>query len=191
MLIRTVKEEMGLSLNLQAATTNKIYAILKIVPKFMNCQVAQCKSNSCKQFQTFTTVNIKLLAWLGLGLLNFSITLLKTLQEHVSPQKSWFKFQDFLGLFVTFSRTFCIKVSGIFQDFYGVVWIATTKFLFLQNKNIHPVVYVNKTAPSTVKTKLNTFCNIYYILLYWSFTPGNLSFILTYWLKGWKAESNY
>ena len=35
MVIRTVKEEMGSSLNLLAATKNKIYTILKIVPKFM------------------------------------------------------------------------------------------------------------------------------------------------------------
>ena len=54
-----------------------------------------------------------------------------------SHQENWFKFQDFPGLFKPFSRTFSIKVPGLFQDlqrnsrtfqdFYGVVRIATTK----------------------------------------------------------------
>ena len=46
MVIRTVKEEMGWSLNLLAATTNRIYAILQILPKFMMIQEAQSNSNS-------------------------------------------------------------------------------------------------------------------------------------------------
>ena len=58
-VIRTVKEEMGWSFKLLAATTNKIYGILKIVPKFIISQVAQSKSYSRKNFQPFTTVNIK------------------------------------------------------------------------------------------------------------------------------------
>ena len=57
MVIRTVKEELGWSFNLLAATANRIYAILKIVPKFMISQMAQSKSNSCEK--PFTTVNIK------------------------------------------------------------------------------------------------------------------------------------
>ena len=59
MVIRTVKEEMGWSFNRLAATRNRIYAIVKIVPKSMISQVAQFKSNSCKKFYPFITVNIK------------------------------------------------------------------------------------------------------------------------------------
>ena len=58
------------------------------------------------------------------------------------------------------------------------------------NKNIHPVVYINNSSFYS-KNKINTFHNIFYILSYWSFTPETWSFIKTYWLKDWKAESNY
>ena len=100
--------------------------------------------------------------------------------------------QDF---FSTFSWTFCIKVlwlfldfwrnSRTFQDFYGSCTNSNNKISFLQNKNIYPVVCINNSS-STLKAKINTFRNIYYILLYRSFTPENWSFILTFWLKGWK-----
>ena len=69
MVIGTAKEEMGWSFNLLVLTTNWIYWILKIVPKFMISQIAQSKSNQ------------KLNNWLSSGLINFSITLLETLQE--------------------------------------------------------------------------------------------------------------
>ena len=50
MLFGTLKEEMGQSFNFLVAATSRIYAILKIVPKFMVSQVAQSKSNSRKKF---------------------------------------------------------------------------------------------------------------------------------------------
>ena len=48
MVNRTVKEKMGFSFLF--ATVNRIYAILKIVPKFMVGKVAQSKSSFCKNF---------------------------------------------------------------------------------------------------------------------------------------------
>ena len=49
MVIGTVKEEMGWSFNLLVASTNRIYAILEIVPTFMISQVVQFKSNFRKK----------------------------------------------------------------------------------------------------------------------------------------------
>ena len=78
-VIRTVKEEMGRSFTLLAATANRIYTIWKIVPKFIVSQVAQSKSNSCKKFYPLLLSTLN--TWLGSGLMMFSITLLKTLLE--------------------------------------------------------------------------------------------------------------
>ena len=66
-------------------------------------------------------------------------------------------FQDFFSLFP--------GLSAKFQDFpelSGSCTNSNNKLPFLQNKNIHPVVYI--TAPSTVKAKINIFGNTYYIL---------------------------
>ena len=43
MLIRTVKEDMSCDFNLPAATSNIIYAILKVIPKFMISRVTHFK----------------------------------------------------------------------------------------------------------------------------------------------------
>ena len=59
-------------------------------------------------------------------------------------------------------------------------------------KTVFPKKYLDTALNSSFsKAKINTFPNIYYILLYQSFTPGNKFFILTFWLKGLKTESNY
>ena len=44
-----------------AISINRIYAILKIAPKFTMSQAAHSKANYCKKFQPFSTVNIKYL----------------------------------------------------------------------------------------------------------------------------------
>ena len=79
MVIRTVKEEMGWSFNLLAATTNRIYAILKLClnlwsTKWLNPSLILVKNFNPSLQSTLNT-------WLGSGLANFIITLLKTLQE--------------------------------------------------------------------------------------------------------------
>ena len=103
--------------------------------------------------------------------------------KHGSHQKNRFKkFQDFPGL----SRTF----FHFFQDFLHQSSNSNNKISFLQDKNIHLVVYINNSSFYS-KPQINAFCNIYYILLYRSFTPWNWSLRLTFWLKDWKAESNY
>ena len=79
MVVRTVKEEMGWSFNLMTATTNRIYAVLKIVSKFMISQVAQSSLILMRNFNPSLLSSLN--TWLGSGLMNFSITLLKTLQE--------------------------------------------------------------------------------------------------------------
>ena len=60
-------------------------------------------------------------------------------------------------------------LSRAFQDFYGVV---NNIFFFLQNKTIHPVVYINNSSFYS-KNKNKISFEIYYILLYRSFTPEN------------------
>ena len=55
-------------------------------------------------------------------------------------------FHNFPGLFLIFSRTFCIKVPWLFQDFPVLLRSCTNsnnKIYFLQNKHIHPAVYIN------------------------------------------------
>ena len=54
-------------------------------------------------------------------------------------------FQDFLSLFPGLFQDFQ-QNSRTFMDYYGVVRIATTKIIFLQNKNIHPVAYTNNNS---------------------------------------------
>ena len=64
--------------------------------------------------------------------------------------------------FFTFSRTFFIKVLGLFEDFqriswtfqylYGVAQIVTTKFIFRKIKT-HPAVYINSSFYSKSKNK--------------------------------------
>ena len=118
---------------------------------------------------------------------------------HGSHQKYWLKSQDSPGFFSLFPVLLASKFQDLSrtfnkcQDFPGILRSCThskNKIYFLQNKNIYPVVYTNNST-FIVKAKINAFHNIYYILLYWFFTPGNWSFILTFWLKDWKAESNY
>ena len=82
-------------------------------------------------------------------------------------------------LFFTFSRTFNIKVPGIFQDFQ-------------QNSRTFQDFYgVNRIAPTKFLFRKKCICNVYYILLYQFFTPGNWSFIIPFWLRHWKTESDY
>ena len=78
-------------------------------------------------------------------------------------------------------------------DFPGGLRSSTNsnnKISFLQDKNIHPVVFIYINNSSFYRKITNKYLS-YYILLYQSLTPGNWSLILTFWLKGWKAESNY
>ena len=105
-------------------------------------------------------------------------------------------FQDFFHFFQDFlhqsSRTFP-GLSRKRQDFPGGLRSSTNsnnKISFLQDKNIHPVVFIYINNSSFYRKITNKYLS-YYILLYQSLTPGNWSLILTFWLKGWKAESNY
>ena len=68
-----------LKVNILIWTTQIIYAILKVVPKFIICQVAQSKSHYCKKFQSFTISTLK--NWLGSGLINFNITFTKNYKK--------------------------------------------------------------------------------------------------------------
>ena len=76
--------------------------------------------------------------WRGEGELGYGIS--RGIEEiasgnsHGSHQKNWFKFQDFPRLFFTFP---------------GLLWSCTNinnKISFLQNKNIHSVVYRNNSS---------------------------------------------
>ena len=71
MVVRTGKEKMGWSFNLLTATTSRIYALMKIVPKLWS---AKWCSPSLILVRNFNL-------WLGSCLTNFRITLIKTLQE--------------------------------------------------------------------------------------------------------------
>ena len=69
-VIKMVKEKKSWSFNFLAGTTNRIYAILKISPKFMMRRMAQSKSNLVKKISP--SLLLALNSWLGSGLFRWN-----------------------------------------------------------------------------------------------------------------------
>ena len=110
--------------------------------------------------------------------------------KSIDSKNSFFSFfpRLFASKFQDFPRTLTK-----FQDFPRLLRRCTNsnnKISFLQDKIIHPVVYINNSSFYRKTTNICLSYNILYIIIS-IFHSWELSLILTFWLKDWKAESNY
>ena len=89
-------------------------------------------------------------------------------ENHGTHQENWFNFQNFPGHFFAFSRTFCIKVPGLFKDFQ---WNSRTFHDFSRTFNEIPGLSTTFQGPSMklhdfprlLRTCMNSNNKIYFL----------------------------